>query len=238
MTRAERVLARHWRSVLLACALIALAGAVLMIWTRINAETAARKDAIAEADLRGSAVSTLAGDVRALRAQVQAGGHTPVAPDPSKAVPNLPSRTEVPVPIPGPPGIPGPKGSKGDAAPAVSPIPGPTGPPGLPGSGSTVPGPQGVQGVPGADSTVPGPTGPAGAPGADSTVPGPQGPQGASGPPGRDGQTCPAGYSMQQSPSDPYAMVCRQDGAPSPSPTPSPSPSTTPPAVLSDRRRT
>ena len=219
MTRAERVLAHRWRSVLLACVLVALAGAVIIIWTRIDHETSARKEAITEANLRGDAVSTLSTDVRQLRAQVQALGKTPVAPDPSAAVSNLPARTEVPVPIPGPPGPKGDKGDPGSPAPAISPSPGASGAQGIPGA-SGADGKDGQDGAPGA-------------PGQD----GAQGPQGETGPTGPPGPNCPTGYSLQTSPSDPYAVVCRQDGAPSPTPSPSPSSSTSPPVVLSDRRR-
>lgn len=229
MTRTQRVLARRWRSVLLACALVALTGAVLIIWTRIDTETSARKQAIAEANLRGDAVSTLTTDVRQLRAQVQGLGKTPVAPDPSAAVSNLPARTEVPVPIPGPSGQPGAAGTSGqDGQPGPTGSPGPTGAPGLPGANGQA-GVDGSNGVDGKDGAQ-GPTGPQG----DT---GPMGPTGPPGPAGADGQSCPDGYSLQQSPSDPYAVVCRQDGAPSPSPSPTPSSSTSPPVVLSDRRR-
>lgn len=223
MTRAERVFARRWRSVLLACVLVALAGAVLIVWTRVNAEASARKQAIAEANLRGSAVSTLATDVRKLRSQLQAGGKTPVAPDPSSAVKNLPARTEVPVPIPGPPG---PAGSPGPAG-----QPGPSGSPGTPGSAG-VPGSPGVAGASGQDGMT-GPPGPAGPQGAAGPA-GPAGPPGKDGADGKNGQTCPDGYSLQPPPDDPYALVCRQDNAPSPTPSPGPS---SPPALLSDRRR-
>lgn len=154
-----------------------------------------------EADLRGQAVSTLAGDVRALRAQVAAGGATPVAPDPSRAVEDLPSRAEVPVPIPGPagpqgdPGIPGPSGSPGAN--------GKNGRDGLPGS----------DGLPGAVGAT-GPAGPQGEPGATGAQ-GEQGPRGEQGPPG---PTCPDGYSLQAPSWDPDALVCRRDGAPDPEP--------------------
>lgn len=224
MTRAERVLAHRWRSVLLACVLVALAGAVIIIWTRIDHETSARKEAIAEANLRGDAVSTLSTDVRQLRAQVQALGKTPVAPDPSAAVSNLPARTEVPVPIPGPPGASGIPGPAGQPGPAGS--PGPSGAAGSPGA-TGAPGTSGASGQDGAGG-VPGPAGPQGDPGAA----GPAGPAGQDGADGKDGQTCPDGYSLQPPPDDQYALVCRQDDAPSPTPS-----STSPPAVLSDRRR-
>jgi len=160
-----------------------------------------------EADLRGNAVSTLAGDVRALRQQVRAEGATPVAPDPSAAVSDLPARAEVPVPIPGPPGPKGEKGDQGEPgspAPTITPAPGATGPQG----------PQGSQGEPGA--TVTGPPGPAG-------PAGPVGPQGSAGQDGRDGQTCPSGYSLQAPSYDEDALVCRRDGAPDPSESPGPS---------------
>ncbi|WP_405888907.1 collagen-like protein [Streptomyces sp. NBC_01136] len=157
MTRTERVLARRWRTFALVAVLLVLGGSVLLVYVRVQTE-AHRADQLAtEADLRGNAVSTLAGDVRALRQQVKARGGTPVAPDPTKAVKNLPDRAAVPVPIPGPPG---PKGDKGDtgasgkAAPTITPSPGPSGAAGANGStGAT--GPQGPQGETG-------PTGPQG----------------------------------------------------------------------------
>src|SRR5213079_3365128 len=124
MTRTERTIVEHWRGLVVACAIVALFGLVWATWHRIDAEASARRDAIAEANLRGTAVSTLAGDVRALREQVKAQGATPVAPDPTKAVENLPDRAEVPVPIPGPAGpsgSPGPAGAAGKDGTAGSP---------------------------------------------------------------------------------------------------------------------
>ena len=203
MTRTERALARRWRIVAVLCWLVALSGAVIIIWGRIDAEATAREDAVAEADRRGQAVSTLATDVRQLREQVESEGQTPVAPDPSVAVDDLPARAEVPVPIPG---LRGPKGDPGEPGPTITPAPGASGVPGQPGADSTVPGPQGPQGEPGTDSTVPGPQGP-------------QGERGEQGPPGPPGQSCPDGYSWQTPDYDPYAKVCRQDGAPDPEPT-------------------
>lgn len=132
-------------------------------------------------------------------------------------------------PVTGPRGeagksVTGPKGEKGDK--------GDTGEPGSPGS----PGPSGSPGKTGktgddgsnGDNGVgsPGPTGAAGSNG----VPGPAGPQGDPGPAGpegragqdgadgKDGQSCPDGYSWQTPSYDPYAKVCRQDGAPDPEP--------------------
>jgi hypothetical protein len=49
-------------------------------------------------------------------------------------------------------------------------------------------------------------------------VAGPQGEQGPPGTDGKDGQSCPDGYSWQTPSYDPYAKVCRQDGAPDPEP--------------------
>jgi hypothetical protein len=196
MTRTERTIVQHWRGIATLCALLALAGVAVILWHRQDISD--RKHAVAyaaataEADRRGKAVSTLAGDVRALRAQVKAAGKTPVAEDPSKAVKDLPDRTEVPVPIPGPQGAQG--------------IPGKAGADGQDGADSTVPGPQGQQGVQG-------PAGPAGADGKDGT-------DGKDGADGADGQTCPDGYSLQPPADDPYALVCRRDDAPEPSPTP------------------
>lgn len=225
MTRAEEALARRWRSVLLACVLTALAGAVIIIWHRISVEASARKDAIAEADRRGNAVSTLAADVVHLRAQVQGLGQTPVAPAPESAVPNLPARTAVPVPIPGPPGPAGEPGAAG--------LPGAPGSPGPSGA----PGAAGMPGAAGQDGAA-GQAGPAGPPG-DPGPAGPQGPAGPAGPAGKDGadgQQCPTGYSLQSPPYDRDALVCRRDASPSPAPTPSPTPSQ--PVALLDRRRT
>jgi hypothetical protein len=141
--------------------------------------------------------------VRALREQVKAKGGTPVAPDPTKAVRNLPDRAEVPVPIPGPPGPKGDKGDPGQAAPTVTPSPGASG----------VPGASGASGANGATGPQ-GPQGPQGEPG----VAGPQGEQGPPGTDGKDGQSCPDGYSWQTPSYDPYAKVCRQEGAPDPEP--------------------
>lgn len=187
MTRTELVLYANRRLLLLTAILLTLGGGVTLSLLLIHRESDARQDLAREADLRGTAVSTLAGDVRALRAQVRAEGATPVAPDPSKAVEDLPARAEVPVPIPGPPGPPG------KAAPTITPSPGPAGPSGPPGA-------------PGADSTVAGPPGAQGEPGADSTVPGPQGEQGERGEAGPP----PSGYTLY----DPDGTVyeCTQDG--------------------------
>lgn len=177
MTRPERALARRWRPLALLCWLVALSGAVVLIWARIDAETERADTLAAEADRRGEAVTTLAGDVRILRAQVKAAGATPKVPDPSEAVDDLDDRTRVPVPVPGPRG---PQGAPGKPAPTITPSPGPPGPPG----------------EDGADSTVPGPVGSPGAPGADSTVPGPSGPPGRDGQDGADGRP-PAGWNFE-----------------------------------------
>jgi hypothetical protein len=173
VTRTERVLAQRWKPIALLAFLLALTGAVLLVYVRVQAE-ATRADQLAdEADLRGTAVSTLAGDVRALREQVKAKGGTPVAPDPTKAVKDLPDRAAVPVPIPGPPGPKGDKGDAGKAAPTITPSPGASGAPGSAGSNG-VPGPQGSQGPQGVQGD-PGAAGPQG-------EQGPQGDRGATGP--------------------------------------------------------
>jgi hypothetical protein len=199
VTRAQQALAGRWRWIAVFCWLLALSGLAVVgySWYTQLAD---------EADRRGTAVSTLAGDVRVLRAQVQAAGETPKAPDPSKAVEDLEDRTRVPVPIP----VPGEKGDKGDPgasgkpAPTITPSPGASGAPGRDGVDSTVPGPSGPPGAVG-------PSGPAGARGekGDTGDPGPAGPA---------GQSCPEGYSWQTPSYDPYARVCRQDGAPDPEP--------------------
>jgi hypothetical protein len=187
------------------CALLALTGFGILIWQRIDAGDQRADQLATEADLRGTAVSTLATDVRELRSQLQAAGEKPAAPDPSRAVEDLPDRAEVPVPIPGPPG---PKGDKGQ--------PGSTGPSGTPGES----GADGSAGEPGEDGAG-GPEGPAGPPGPQGEPgpagpAGPQGEQGPAGEDGRDGQPCPDGYSLQAPSYDPDALVCRRDGAPPP----------------------
>lgn len=207
MTRADRVLARRWKPIALLAFLLALTGAVLLVYVRVQAETHRGDQLADEADLRGTAVSTLASDVRVLRAQIKAKGGTPAAPDPSKAVKDLPDRAEVPVPIPGPPGPKGDKGDPGKPAPTITPSPGASGEPGAAG----IPGPQGPQGEPGADSTVPGPQGERGEKG-DTGERGPAGP------------ACPDGYSLQAPSYDPDALVCRRDNAPDPGESDKPGP--------------
>jgi hypothetical protein len=172
VTRAQLTLARRWRSALLACVLVALAGAVAIVWARISAEEARAAQLAAEANLRGEAVRTLAADVRTLRDQVQAEGGTPAAPDPAEVVQDLPERAEVPVQVPGPPGPRGPAGPPGEPGATV------TGPPGEPGK-------DGQDGAPGKDG-APGATGPPGSPGA--TVTGPPGEPGKDGRDGKDGK--------------------------------------------------
>ena len=203
MTRTQSALYRARHGLWTLAVILFLGGALAVVWLLVDrAELADRLEQ--EANLRGSAVSTLAGDVRALRAQVQAEGATPVAPDPTKAVENLPDRAEVPVPIPGPQGPAGEQGATG--APGVPGKAGSAGPSGAPGVvGPTGPaGPQGEQGPAG-------PPGPAGQDGTDGT-------DGTDGRDGVDGQTCPDGYSLQAPTYDPDALVCRRDGAPAPSP--------------------
>lgn len=218
MTRAQLTLAHRWRTLAVAAVLLVLAGAVVLVWLRIDAADRRAELLAVEADRRGTAVSTLAGDVRVLRSQLTAEGETPAAPDPARAVDDLPERAAVPVPIPGPQGPPGergPKGEPGEPGGTPDPVPGPTGPPGDPGDSIT--GPPGPAG----------PTGPAGPPGEP-------GRDGTDGRDGADGQTCPDGYTLQAPEWDPDALVCRRDGAPPPEdPTPSPSPNGLPP----DRRR-
>lgn len=170
-------------------------GAVAVAW--LVAERDRLYDQLAnEADLRGEAVSTLAGDVRALRDQVKAEGHTPVAPDPTRAVEDLPDRAEVPVPIPGPPGPSGRPGASG--------APGEDGADGAPGP----------SGVPGTDGSA-GPQGPPGEAGAAGPQ-GEQGPKGDTGERGPAGPSCPDGYSLKAPADDPDVLVCRRDGAPDP----------------------
>jgi hypothetical protein len=222
VTRTELVLYRTRYLLWITAALLILGGGVALSLLLIHREADARQQVAREADLRGTAVSTLAGDVRALREQVKAAGKTPVAPDPTRAVDNLPARTEVPVPIPGPAGSPGPTGSAGPSgAPGRNGSDGPSGVAGAQGPAGP-PGPSGAPGAPGA-AGPPGPAGQDGQNGAD----------GADGSDGRDGQTCPDGYSLQAPSYDPDALVCRRDSAPDPGP----ANGTTPQALALDPHR-
>lgn len=211
MTRTELVLYRNRRLLLLVAVLLTLGGGVALSLILIEREADARRELATEANLRGDAVSVLAGDVRALRAQVEGEGKVPVAPDPTAAVEDLPDRAEVPVPIPGPAGADGEDGVDGE--PGASGKPGDSGKAGKDGA-------DGADGVAGEPGPV-GATGPAGPPGPQGE-PGPAGPQGepgadgADGADGRDGQSCPEGYSLQAPSWDADALVCRRDGAPDP----------------------
>lgn len=185
MSRTERFLARRWRPTATLFAIIALFGIAAILWARQETVDREAQQLAAEADLRGNAVSTLATDVRKLRAQITADGKTPVAPDPSNAVDDLPDRAEVPVPIPGPQGEKGDKGDKGDPgkpAPTITPEPGASGRPGRDGE----PGPAGPTGP----SGQPGRAGVDGADGAD----GQDGRDGTDGQDGKNGQP-PAGWT-------------------------------------------
>jgi hypothetical protein len=211
--RTEGILSRRWKTLAATAILAVLTGAVVLVWLRIDAADQRAQQLASEANRRGTAVSTLAGDVRVLRAQIAAKGETPAAPDPERAVEDLPDRAQVPVPIPGPQGPAGEPGQDGE--------PGDTGPSGAPGVDGT-PGQDGTDGEPGAD----GPQGPAGPEGPQGPAGpqgerGEQGPQGEQGPPGPAGQSCPDGYSWQTPSYDPDAKVCRRDGAPPPDDKPS-----------------
>jgi hypothetical protein len=217
VTRAEKALYRA-RHVLWTCAVVLfIGGAVAVAWLMVERDRLAAQLAH-EADLRGQAVSTLAGDVRALRAQVEAEGETPVAPDPTRAVEDLPDRAEVPVPIPGPEGKQGPPGS-----------PGPSGAPGRDGA-------DGADGAAGEEGEV-GPSGPAGPQGAtgpegERGEKGEKGDPGEQGQPGTPGPACPDGYHLEAPSWDRNALVCRKDGAPPDNETPP-----SPPAVALDPQR-
>jgi hypothetical protein len=257
-SRFERLLAARWRSVFLVCVLIALSGVAVILWARIDAGDRRADEIQLEADRRGQAVSTLARDVRALRAQVRAGGGTPAAPDPSEAVVGLTDRIRVPAAVPGvrgergepgaagASGAPGAGGAAGSAGPRGEPGPsgppgpeGPSGPPGSEGSPgpSGPPGPQGPQGFDGA-------VGPEGRSGVDGSqgVQGAQGPKGDKGdkgdpgPKGDPGAACPDGYTLQVPADDPDALVCRRS-ATAPAPAPSPGPAALLPVVPVLRRR-
>ncbi|MEE4493592.1 collagen-like protein [Streptomyces sp. BE230] len=228
MTRTERLLYRRRRGLWVVAALLFLGGGLAIAFLQIDRAEARASELATEADRRGTAVSTLATDVRTLRAQVQARGGTPAAPDPGDAVEDLPARAEVPVPIPGPPGPRGEQGERGATGAAGVPSPGPSG----------VDGRAGADGVPGVVGPA-GPAGPAGPQGEQGPAgaPGPAGKDGAAGADGKDGvsgQTCPAGYSLRPPPDDPDALVCRRTAPTTPDPA-------TTPTVLGlpvDRRRT
>jgi outer membrane murein-binding lipoprotein Lpp len=193
MTRAQRILYRRRHVLWIAAALLFLGGGLALAFLKIDQAENRGDQLAAEADRRGNAVTTLATDVRTMRSQIQAMGGTPAAPDPAKAVEDLPDRAEVPVPIPGPPGPQGPKGDTGAAAPTITPSPG-------------------APGTAGADSTVPGPQGPAGPPGADSTVPGPAGEKGEQGDKGDPGQA-PSGWTFTDGTGTTYDCAPDSDGA-------------------------
>ncbi|WP_228995173.1 collagen-like protein [Streptomyces sp. DH8] len=233
--RPDGLLARRWRSLAVTAVLAVLSGAIVLVWLRIDAEARRTASVAAEADRRGDAVSTLAGDVRTLRAQIKAEGGTPAAPDPAAAIEDLPDRVEVPVPIPGPSGPRGPKGEAG--TPGTDGTDGEDGRAGTPGAdgepGPAATGVPGKDGAPGAD----GPPGRDGAPGerGERGEIGPAGERGPAGPPGPAGPACPDGYSLQPPPGDPDGLMCRRDGAPPPEePAGTPSPLT---AALDPRRQ-
>jgi hypothetical protein len=197
VTRTQTVFhqARHilWATAIL----LFLGGAVAVCYLLVDRDNMAH-DLANEANLRGQAVSTLAGDVRALRQQVKAAGKTPVAPDPTKAVPSLSSRAQVPVPIPGPAGPAGSPGPSG--APGASGAPGQAGSPGSPGVAGS-PGAVGPSGAAG----VQGPAGPAGAQG-DKGAKGDTGEQGPAGP-------APAGWTFTDSSGVTYECTPDADGS-------------------------
>ncbi|WP_329125999.1 collagen-like protein [Streptomyces sp. NBC_01353] len=174
MSRTQRFLAARWRGLATLCALIALFGIAAILWARIDTADQKAADLANEADLRGNAVTTLATDVRKLRTQLESEGKTPVAPDPTAAVDDLPDRAAVPVPIPGPKGDKGDKGDPGDPGdPAPTPSPGASGRPGTDGAA----GRDGVDGADGKDG-----------------APGQNGQDGTDGTNGQDGRP-PAGWT-------------------------------------------
>ncbi|MFG2671347.1 collagen-like protein [Streptomyces sp. NPDC048445] len=238
MTRAEHLFYRRRFLLWIVAALLFLGGAVAVAFLQIDKAQSRGDQLAAEADRRGTAVTTLATDVRRLRAQVQARGGTPAAPDPGDAVEDLPARAEVPVPIPGPPGPRGEKGARGGrgaTGASAAPSPGPSGASGRAGTDSSIPGPVGPVGPAGPAGPA-GEQGPAGQPGAAGKdgAAGANGKDGTNGRDGTDGQTCPGGYSLQPPPDDPDALVCRRDTPTAPDPG-------TAPTILglpADRRRT
>ena len=213
MTRAQALFTRWWRTVLLACSLAIIAGAVVIVWARIDAATSRADGLAAEAGRRGTAVSTLAGDVRVLRAQIKASGGTPAAPAPDRAVANLPERIEVPIQVPGLRGEKGDKGDPGQPAPTIAPEPGQ--------DATGAPGQNGQDGRPGRD--------------------GKDGADGQNGqPPAGWTYTDPQGVEYDCRPVDDfdpdaprYECQPKQDQEPAPGPTTS----ADPPGVIAERRR-
>ncbi|MET9436858.1 collagen-like protein [Streptomyces sp. NPDC006551] len=214
MSRTERFLAARWRGLATLCALVALFGIASILWARMDARDRAYNELATEADLRGNAVTTLATDVRKLRSQLESEGKTPVAPDPTAAVDDLPDRAAVPVPIPGAKGEKGDKGDPGEPAP--TPSPGASGLPGVDGK----PGRDGVDGVDGKD----------GSPGQN----GKDGRDGTNGVDGKDGQP-PAGWTWTDPQGVTYSCVpvdnfdpaaprytCTYTSSPDPDPDPAP----------------
>jgi hypothetical protein len=161
---------------------------LLVAWTQSRAASD-RSDAAHEAQVERD---LLAGDVDALRLQVEALGGEPVAPPSDETADDVgESIVESIIGPPGPPGPPGPEGDDGrpgsDGAPGQpgsTGSPGPSGDPGSDGGPGPAgdPGPAGSPGEPG--ESVTGPAGPAGPQG----EPGPAGPAGADGSDGSDGQ--------------------------------------------------
>ncbi|MFD9952487.1 collagen-like domain-containing protein [[Kitasatospora] papulosa] len=223
MTRTESLLYRRRYLLWVVAALLALGGGLAVAFLQIDRAEQRAVDLATEADRRGDAVSTLATDVRTLRAQITARGETPAAPDPAAAIDDLPGRAAVPVPIPGPPGARGEAGRTGA-----------TGPPGAAATGA--PGADGAPGAPG-----PAVTGPAGADGRDGSdgaagKDGRDGADGAPGPRGPAGPSCPDGYSLQPPPGDPDGLMCRRTSTPPTSPDPA-TPTSSPAALAPERRR-
>lgn len=189
MTRSEiRAEERRWRRGDVFAVIAALALGGVIAWIILSIQ--GMTDDIQQKDA----------DITALAQQVRSLGGKPVAGPRGQAGKS----------------IVGPKGDKGDPGPA-----GPSGPPGPSGSPGEDgdDGSDGTEGAAGEPGTV-GATGPAG-PAGPQGEPGPAGPQGEKGDTGEQGPagpTCPDGYSLQTPSYDPYAKVCRQDGAPDPGP--------------------
>ncbi|WP_327352094.1 collagen-like protein [Streptomyces sp. NBC_01304] len=243
MTRVEQLIALRWRKIVLVFVLVALCGIAVILWGRIDAGDRRADRMASEAQRRGEALSTLAEDVRTLRAQVQAAGQTPAAPDPADAVDDLLARVRVPAGEPGSPGARGEAGVRGEAGAngergagggqgprGEQGSPGPQGPAGERGPAGEA-GPPGERGAAGADGAQ-GPAGPAG-PAGDTGFKGDKGDQGdkgnqgdrgepgPAGPQGEPGAACPQGYSLQVPADDADALICRRDGsAPAPGPDP------------------
>lgn len=170
-----------------------------LVYVRVQAEATHADQLADEADLRGNAVTTLAGDVRVLRAQIKAKGGTPAAPTQPRQSRTRPAgpRCQCRCRFPGRPGRRVTRATRARPHPRSPPRPAPPGRPDTRARrGNRV-------------RTPPSP---------DSKDPrDPRASEANRGQP--DGPSCPTATASRH-PVGTDALVCRRDGAPDPSPTP------------------